>query len=164
MGSKSAWAQIVEQHGETILRVAYRILRNLHDAEDVAQEVLVEAYSKEKVPAIALLKRMTAFRSIDRLRRRTGAVRLDELSHSPHERPKECQVEIDEQANVLRNAIGRLPEKQAQCFWLRYVDGLSNLEISKALSMSESAVSTSLFRARSNLRKKLCKEGNSIHE
>ena len=74
------WTQIVNDFGEIIYRAAYRILSNPSDAEDVAQDVLVEAYRKyqdtSKLPDVGLLRRMATLRAIDHLRRRSQPRRL----------------------------------------------------------------------------------------
>lgn len=164
MTADATWIEIVDAHGETILNVAYRLLRNMHDAEDVAQQVLLEAVAMESLPEIGLLKRMAAFRSIDRLRQRNDAICFDETSHAPLTGDAVQAFEAQEQADLLRTAIARLPERQAQCFWLRHVEGLSNREIARCQSISESAVSTALNKARRALRNAVSKEHKSSHE
>ena len=161
MTAKLSWQDIVDQNGEAIFRVAYRVLRNLHDAEDVSQEVLLEAYVMDNLPEVGLLKRMTAFRAIDRLRQRKTAICFDELVHLPKQHDLTDLSVIAEQAELLRMAIARLPQRQARCFWLRYVEGMANREIAESLSISASAVSTALSKARHSLRNsipKKCKE------
>ena len=127
MTAEASWRELVEQHGEAILKVAFRVLRNIHDAEDIAQQVLLEAFAMEKLPDIGIMKRMAAFRSIDRLRRRDNVLCFDETVHVPFKDDAERSIEIQEQADLLRIAIARLPNRQAQCFWLRYVEGLCGI-------------------------------------
>lgn len=158
MTTEASWRELVEQHGEAIIRVAYRLLRNMQDAEDVAQQVLLESFAMKRIPDGGLLKRMATFRAIDRLRARTNAVPFDETTHMAADDEGERSIEILEQANRLRSAIARLPDRQARCFCLRYVEGLSNAEIAESLSISRSAVSTALNKARNTLRHSVSKE------
>lgn len=146
------WNQIVAEHGEVLFRIAFRVLRNAHDAEDVTQEVLLEAHQMTQLPDSGLLRRMATLRAIDRLRRRVNSHELDLGIRDHRCRAPDQLTEDAELDQLLRAAIGRLPKHQAQCFWLRYVDGLTNQEIAKSIGMSATAVSTSLHKARKTLR------------
>jgi len=122
------WQSIIDEHGEAIFLVAYRLLRSVHDAEDVSQEVLLEAFRMPEIPNALLLRRVAAFRAIDRLRQRAVTVPLDDdISQFESESLSvEKAIENEESAGLLREAISRLPRQQSRCFWLRYVEGLSN--------------------------------------
>ena len=149
------WRSIIDEHGEAVFRVAYRVLRSVQDAEDVSQEVLMEAFRMPQLPDASLLRRMAAFRAIDRLRQRVATVQLDDDFRRPETQPIEKALEDEERAAQIRIAISRLPRRQSRCFWLRYVDGLSNQAIAQVEAISESAVSTALNKARHSLRRTL---------
>ena len=147
------WQSIIDEHGEAIFRVAYRLLGSVHDAEDVSQEVLLEAFRMPEFPDASLLKRVAALRSIDRLRKRVATEPLADDISQRELQSVEKAVENQESLNLLREAISRLPRQQARCFWLRYVEGLSNQQIAAAEAISESTVSTALCKARQSLRR-----------
>ncbi|MCA9129915.1 MAG: sigma-70 family RNA polymerase sigma factor [Planctomycetales bacterium] len=147
------WQSIIDEHGEAIFRVAYRLLGSVHDAEDVSQEVLLEAFRMPEFPDASLLKRVAALRSIDRLRKRVATEPLADDISQRELQSVEKAVENQESVNLLREAISRLPRQQARCFWLRYVEGLSNQQIAAAEAISESTVSTALCKARQSLRR-----------
>lgn len=162
--TKLTWQSIIDEHGEAIFRVAYRLLRSVHDAEDVSQEVLLEAFRMPEIPNASLLRRLAAFRAIDRLRQRVVAVPLDEEIRQPEPLSVEKAFENEESADLLRKAIARLPRQQSRCFWLRYVEGLSNQAIAEVEAISESTVSTALCKARKSLRRLFNKNLESAHE
>ena len=147
------WQSIIDEHGKAIFGIAFRVLGSVHDAEDVSQEVLLEAFKMTRMPDAGLLKRMAAFRAIDRLRRRATTTPLDEQFLVSESRPIEQTVEHEELASLLRTAISSLARQQSRCFWLRHVEGLSNQEIARIEAISESAVSTALNKARQCLRR-----------
>lgn len=164
MTSDASWTEIVDEHGELVFRIAYRILGCVHDAEDVSQEVLLEAFGMAGVPDAGLLRRMSAFRAIDRLRRRVAMDPIDEQSGPIADRGGGAVCESDEQVECLRQAISRLPRQQSRCFWLRYVEGYSNREIAASLAISESAVSTALNKAKHRLRQLISNQNEMYHE
>ena len=158
------WQSIIDEHGDAIFRVAYRLLRSVHDAEDVSQEVLLEAFRMPEIPDASLLRRVAAFRAIDRLRQRVVTVPLDGDFGQLEPLSVEMAVENEESADLLREAISRLPKQQSRCFWLRYVEGLSNQEIAVVEAISESTVSTALSKARKSLRRLFSNKLEKAHE
>ncbi len=142
-----------------LYRAAYCILRDTGDAEDVVQDVLLEAYQKHQgngaVPAGGLLRRMATFRAIDQLRRRRRSEPIENVTIAKSGESPDRAIQQEEQVDRLRQAIGRLPKREAECFLLRYVEGMSNQEIAEALGTNASGVSTALHKARTKLRKML---------
>jgi RNA polymerase sigma factor (sigma-70 family) len=63
----------------------------------------------------------------------------------------EHQAIEQERAKHLRTAIGKLAQRQAQCFALRYLQGMEVPEIAVATGISENNVHVSLHRARAQL-------------
>ena len=157
------WQSIIDEYGEAIFRVAYRLLRSVHDAEDVSQEVLLEAFRMPEIPD-ASARRVAAFRAIDRLRQRVVTVPLDDDVGQLEPLSVEKAIENEESADLLREAISRLPQQQSRCFWLRYVEGLSNQEIAVVEAISESTVSTALSKARKSLRRLFSNKLENAHE
>ena len=58
----------------------------------------------------------------------------------------------------LRNAINKLPERQKEVIYLRYIMGFQNEEISQVMGISYQAVRNTLYKAIENLRKNISKE------
>lgn len=139
-----------------IFRAAYRVLHHNGDAEDVTQEVLLEAFRKHQslgtVPEPALLSRMATLRAIDRLRRRRPVQSLDGVVVLDEREPPLLLDERQEQMGRLQQALANLPRREAECFLLRYLEGASNRDIAQMLNITESAVSTALHKARTKLR------------
>jgi RNA polymerase sigma-70 factor (ECF subfamily) len=150
------WNQIVTDHGQMLYRAAYFVLRDNGDAEDVVQDVLVEAYRKHQangtVPEVALLRRMATLRAIDRLRQRRRLEPIEASSISDLTTAPDRATEREEQADRLRRLIAQLPPRQSKCFVLRHIEGMTHREVAEALGISVSAVSTATYKARSKLR------------
>jgi RNA polymerase sigma-70 factor (ECF subfamily) len=152
------WESIVADHAERVFRVALRILGSVHDAEDVAQDVFIEAYRLSRTLLVqnwtALLVRLTTLRSIDRLRRTRHLEELRDDHHGVAAEPFR-HAAANELAEWLRAAMARLPDQQAAVFAMVYLEHLSREEVAASLGVSQEAVSTSLYKARQRLNSEL---------
>jgi RNA polymerase sigma-70 factor (ECF subfamily) len=164
----ATWDRIVSDHGPIVVRLARRILGPGPDAEDVAQEVFLEAFQLRQREEVAhwagLLRMMTTRRALDRLRRRRKTEPLDALElASTDSSPHEAAV-AGELAARLREAVGQLPEGQAAVFSLRYFDELSYEQIAETLGIGPSAVGMALHKARAKLQALLNVETNGVRQ
>lgn len=149
------WDRLVREHGPTVYGAAWRVLGQAADAEDVVQEVFIEADRIRQTRRVrhwgALLRRLATCRSIDRLRQRKTTQPLDGLLLAdPAEPPEEVAIE-HELADRLRGAIAQLPEREASVFCLRYFQDLSNRDIADTLQVRPGAVAVALHKARAKL-------------
>jgi RNA polymerase sigma-70 factor (ECF subfamily) len=145
------WGRIVDEHGARVLRIATQILGSVHEAEDVAQEVFIEAYCVYQAGPVqswtGLLVRLATLRAIDRRRRMRPTEELIGTDRPTGIGPFEIAA-ANELAQWLRTAVDRLPEQQAAIFTLTYFEQLSRAEIASSLSISPEAVSAALYKAR----------------
>ena len=147
----------VERQSRFVFRVAYAVLRNAHDAEDVAQDTFLKVYRANAWSRMdderAFLAR-TAWRlAVDRLPRRIHA-ELDDRAPSKAAGPEQATLENDWNATVHR-LIDALPEELRQPIALSTVDDLTSREIAVAMGIPEGTVRTRLMRARQILKEKL---------
>jgi RNA polymerase sigma-70 factor (ECF subfamily) len=149
------WQRFVGEHGPIVFAAAWRILEHAADVEDVVQDVFLEAYRLQQTQAVqhwpALLRRMAAYRALDRLRQRRHEMAADALAlvaqgHGPEE--EAIGRELEER---LRQAIAQLPPREAEVFCLRYFEQMACNQIATLLRISSSAVSTALHKARTRL-------------
>ena len=153
----SDWAANIREHGPMAFQTASRILGHLQDTEDAVQEAFLEAFRRHCKGKIrnfpGFIRTAVTCRSLDRLRQRRPVTELSERLVSPlHQRPDQI-AERMELAEWLRNAVARLPARQAEIFSLRYFAELSNSEIAEALQISSDAVAVALHKARTNIAK-----------
>jgi RNA polymerase sigma-70 factor (ECF subfamily) len=151
----SDFSDVVDQHGRAVYVTVWRILGHRADAEDVVQEVFLEAFRRfadERVEHWpALLRRLATYRALDRLRQRRSFDPLDGLSVAdPGAEPWAIAAER-ELAERLRRAVAQLPDREAGVFCLSCFDGLSHSEIAAALEISSGAVGVALHKARARL-------------
>ena len=151
---KPDWDRIVERHGSRVFRIAVRILGSVQEAEDVAQDVFVEAYQLHSAGPIqswtGLLVRLATLRAIDRLRRTRPSEQLGNTERPTMAGPFEEAV-AKELAQSLRRAVAQLPDQQATIFTLIYFEQLTRDEVASHLGISPEGVSTALYKARQRL-------------
>lgn len=157
------WNGIIRQHGSTVFGAAWRILGHASDAEDVVQEVFLEAQQLANSQSVdhwaALLRRMATYRALDRLRRRKRALSLDGLPMPGKEHGPEAVAVGRELEARLRTAITQLPNREAAVFSLRFFEDLSYEQIAESLGVSTSAVAPALHKARAKLKALLVDPG-----
>ena len=153
--ASTALTRLFESLRPDLLRFAHWLARDRAIAEVIVQESLLRAWRsreglKELSAARAWLLTIVR-REHARLyeRKRLELVSLDEVADG-HEAPR--QPEPDNDLMTLRHAIMRLPLEYREPLVLQVLGGFSTEEISRELSLSNTAVLTRLFRARNKLR------------
>jgi RNA polymerase sigma-70 factor (ECF subfamily) len=149
------WERIVREHGPRVFGTAWRILGHAADAEDIVQEVFLQAHQLHRTRPVqswgAFLHRLATCRALDRLRQRRSTVPLDgHDAASSDDNPEEAAIG-HELAVRLRQAISRLPEREAGVFCLRYYEELSYEQIADTLGIQVGAVGVALHKARTKL-------------
>jgi RNA polymerase sigma-70 factor, ECF subfamily len=175
-GDLAAFEELTTRHERQIYSLAYRILQNPHDAEDVTQQAFLSAVEnlakfREESSFATWLYRIATFAALKVIRKRKGldTVSLEEATAPredydaiPHpeyiadwKQSPEQLVERNETRRLLDDALAQLDEKHRLVFVLRDVEGLSVAETAEALGLTESNVKMRLLRARLQLREEL---------
>ena len=146
------------------VRVAYSVLRNREDAEDVAQEAFAKAYRsftqlRDRDRFRAWLVRMTWRMAIDRQRSNKRRIVREERADlwNPASGPAGASHEHEqrERAEHLWRAIDGLSEKLRVVVVLAGIQGHDIKEVSTLLELPEGTVKSRLFSARQQLKEAL---------
>jgi RNA polymerase sigma-70 factor (ECF subfamily) len=177
-GDAEAFGELVRRHQSAVFNVAYRMLGNRGDAEDVTQEVFIRAFRAfhtfdPERPLRPWLKQIATNYTLNwlesaRVRPETVAADLGQpgnernsLDEWQQESPTpEQALSAEETAGQVRAGILRLPPHYRAVIELRHFQELSYEEIAIALKRPLSDVKSDLFRARKMLAQ-LLKDGNS---
>jgi RNA polymerase sigma-70 factor (ECF subfamily) len=154
----------VREEGRLVYKVAYSVLRNHHDAEDVAQETFLRFLRQRKHwPEIrdrrAWLAKVAWRAALDRKRLPVG-VALDDAAEAVG-RLRADGAGVDEIAasrqmmSLVERLVGSLPHDLREALILSATEELTSAEIAEVLGIQEGAVRNRLFRAREILRQKL---------
>jgi RNA polymerase sigma-70 factor (ECF subfamily) len=171
-GDKHEFARLVETYSGLVFRLAYKMMENEQDAEDILQETFLKAYrgiqsfdGRSKISS--WLYRIAVNESLMILRKKRQPVfSIDEASDPSDESTEPQQIAdwcclpeeelmSDEARTHLDHAVEELPPSLKIVFILRDLEGLSTAETGEVLNLSETAVKTRLSRARLRLREKL---------
>jgi len=154
---------LVERQARFIFRVAYAVLLNAADAEDVVQETFLKLYRnrgwKKAENERGFLARVTWRMAVDRRPRPAQpaqSIFADDLPDppSPQPGPEQIVLAADRHAAV-HSMINALPEELRVPLVLSAYDELNSREIGRVLGVPEGTVRTRLQRARQLLRRKL---------
>jgi len=152
-GDANAFEMVIRKYSRNLFAVAYAILRDRGEAEDVVQDTLVKAHGArwrvrdpEKFPA--WMASVARNRALDVLRRRRF-VPLD-----GHDAAAEGAAGTDE-GERLRQTLAELPETHRIALTLRYLEGLDHKAIEETMGVSNGALRGILGRALATMRKAL---------
>lgn len=156
--------RLVREHSRLVFRIAYSVVRNRADAEDIVQEVFLRVAkhgAKNIDDGKAWISRIAWRASVDRYRSRGKHEQeeFDERIHAPfvHGRGMESTAISREMLALLDRLIAALPKKEREALFLTSVEELSSTEAAKVLGTSETSVRARVFRARQRLAEKLQK-------
>jgi len=170
-GDQSAFAELVGLYQDKLYHMAYRMLYNRQEAEDVVQDTFLRVYKNlerydDSLKFSTWIYRIATNLCIDRLRKRKPSYSLDAESND-HEgldgysmipsdnRTPESELLLSETQHIIHQAIETLPAKYKSVMVLRYLQDMSLQEIGDVLEVPVTTVKTRVHRGREFLRKKL---------
>lgn len=161
-GDRDAFELVIRSSSRTLFAIAYGVLQDRAEAEDVVQDAFVKAWKSrwrvrdpEKFPA--WLATIARHRARDVARRRRSVPPEDELS----ERPDPSTSDGAEHARVaqmngqVHAALAELPETHRVALSLRYFDSQDYATIERTLGLTNGALRGILGRALQTMRKRL---------
>ncbi len=173
-GDPDAFETLVRTHGGRLLSVARRFLPNEQDAQDALQDAFIRAFRaigtfQERAQLHTWLHRIVVNSALMKLRerRRRPEESIDELLPTfvadGHQASKardwgDAVLERKESAQIVREAISRLPEPYREVLVLRDIEERDTAETAAILDTSPNVVKVRLHRARQALRTLLDRE------
>ena len=162
-----AFGQLIDRHAPAIVNLAYRMVGNRAEAEDLAQEAFLAAFKalstfRADSRFSTWLYRIAANRCKDWLRaKRPGMgqqdVDIDETLdvHVAEERTPEHLLSQQQLAQELELAIQRLPPLYREAFVLKHVEGLSYEEMEEILGVNGDTLKMRVYKGRLQLSREL---------
>lgn len=166
-GDMGAFKELVELYKKKVYFLAYDMVRDHAEAEDISQEVFFKVYKSIKTfrrdaQMSSWLYKITVNTSIDRLRKKK--VTFDELNEEIHQdlfstAPNPTNPESEANASILarhiEKALGRVTPRERAVFVMRHYNNLDVNEIAEIMTISSGTVKSLFFRAVKKLQKEL---------
>lgn len=164
-GDATAFSTLVERHSSASYRVAFRMLGDQAEAEDVVQECFSRLWTHApnwaaKGAGLAgWLHRVTMNLCLDRLRKKAPLIanafpEVEDTARRPDERLADIEA-----SRAIDGAMAGLPTHYRSAIILSYYEELSNAAAAEVMEMQIKAFESILFRARRQLRRILEMQG-----
>lgn len=151
---------LLEQYGNSVLRLAYSYLHNMADAEEILQESLIQFL--KTAPRLENERHEKAW-----LLRVAGNLSKNRIAYNRLRRADELDealaAEEREDLSFVWEAVKGLPVRDREVIHLFYYEGFSTGEIAQILGQKEATVRSRLMRGRGKLREVL-KEAYDFEE
>jgi RNA polymerase sigma-70 factor (ECF subfamily) len=163
-GEQAALRELYEAHRDRVLRLAYAVIGDADEAEDVMQDVMVyalthlESYNPDKAAFGTWLHTITISRSRDRMRRtKVRLTRLASLWRSTDRQAPDPADGLDalEASSALESALASLTPTQREALALRHIEELSFDEVAQVLGVPMRTAQARVNSAMSALRRSL---------
>lgn len=170
IGRQDAYRELLARYREPIYRFIRASTGDAHEALDLMQDTFVSAFSAldrydRSRPLLTWLRRIALNKCRDWGRRRRLRTMLwrtapIDAAHDVADNAIAADVLADDRTELVRvnAAIARLPARLRETLILRTIEGLGQAETAEALGISEKAVETRLYRARSKLNALLARD------
>ena len=157
-GSKKACYELYRLYSKAMLNVAFRIVGDIAEAEDVLQEAFLDAFNKVKdfrqETTFGLwLKQIVVNRSINLLRKR----KMDMVEMEDGQLDNIAEEEADDDEDTMfkvaqvKEAMKQLPDGYRVVLSLYLLEGYDHEEIGQVLNISENTSRTQFLRAKRKL-------------
>ncbi|MEJ7743175.1 MAG: ECF RNA polymerase sigma factor SigK [Nocardioidaceae bacterium] len=164
-GDQEAFAAFYDATSRTIFGITLSVLRNRAQAEEVTQEVYVDAwrfagrFDAAQGSPTAWLNTIAHRKAVDRVRSTERTTQREQREFEADTRPpaadtSDLVVAADEGQRV-RSALSQLPEAQRTAVQLAYFEGRSHSEVAEHLQVPLGTVKTRIRDAMKRLRKQL---------
>lgn len=162
-----AFGQLIDRHASTIVNLAYRMVGNRAEAEDLAQEAFLTAFKalstfRADSKFSTWLYRIGVNKCKDWLRAKRpghGPADLDVEDaldrHVAETRTPERLLSQQQVAHELEQAIARLPPLYREAFVLKHVEGVSYEEMEAMLGVSSDTLKMRVYKGRVQLSREL---------
>ena len=164
-GDAAAFARIVDRHMPMLHALAWRMLGDASEAEDVVQDSLVKLWVNASgwQPSGgglgAWLRRIATNACLDRLRRPRPLSDADLPERADEALPADALIDTERRRIAVQAAILTLPDRQRAAIVLTYHEGVSNAEAASILGIGVKALESLLVRARQGLSQQLMRQG-----
>ncbi|MCP9198341.1 RNA polymerase sigma factor [Gramella sp. GC03-9] len=160
-GDSLAYGELVDRYQNFVFTVAFRMLRNREEAEEVAQDSFIKAF--DSLPGFrgeskfsTWLYRIVYHKSLDRIKKNKRQQHLEVIEEITAQQVVEIENGLEymiqsERHELIGNCIQKLSEEDAAIISLYYFEEQSVKEISVITGLTEDNIKIKLYRSRKRL-------------
>ncbi len=165
-GDQDAFAQLVQRHQRRVFNLAYRMVQDYEEANEITQEAFLAAW--QGLPSFrgdarfsTWLYRIAYNCSLKQLEIHKrdkvlqAAIQIEQLEQESLEERADKALETQECQTFVRSQLSLLPAKYRIVLVLRHLQEMTYEEIAEILTMPVGTIKTHLFRARNLLKERL---------
>jgi RNA polymerase sigma-70 factor (ECF subfamily) len=173
-GDAKAFDSLFTKHMRAMVNFAYRFVRNREIAEELAQEIFLKVYEnaagyRPQAKFTTWLYRIATNVCLNEIRRPSSRAAHQPLNPKQSNNPNDALREVEDRAiagpdrlfeqralaQILKQALDQIPEKQRIAFILNKYQELSYVEVADIMRISEKAVKSLIHRAKGALAERL---------
>lgn len=161
-GKHEAFAVLVNRHAKRFYSVAYRLVFNKDDAEDIIQEAFLKLWDR---PELWNQRNQAKFTTwfykvvtnlcLDHKRKQRPSTLPEDIQLIDKQPGQEALLNQQQRQALLDNFIGELPVRQQLALNLCFYEGLSNKEAAEIIGVKVKALQSLVMRAKTTLREKV---------
>ncbi|MEH7040973.1 RNA polymerase subunit sigma-70 [Bacillus pseudomycoides] len=170
-GNKEAFNQLLQPYIQKAYRTSYLILNDKGLAEDAVQDSLIQTYQSIKRFNENIASFKTWFHQIlihttlkQKRKKRFAFLQIETWFYIKDERTPEGNFLVQEETEIIMDAVRKLSMKHQVVIILFYYQELSILEIAQVLDIKEGTVKSRLYQARGKLKGHLTQTNFKDHE
>ncbi len=160
-GDRSAFAELAQRHSTRYYRVAYRMVFDKNDAEDIVQEAFLKLWDKpyrwdsnQQSKFSTWFHRVVVNLCIDRNRKKRPFQLKEGMEIVDNKASAADSLDTQQKQQILKQLIIGLPERQQIALNLCYYEGISNKEAADIMGVGLKALQSLLIRGKNTLREK----------
>lgn len=170
-GNHEAFATIVNRHSNRFYRIAYRLVFNKGDAEDMVQEAFLKLWERPQLWNPSKQAKFTTWfykvvinLCLDFNKKKKPLDLPEDMDLLDRHPGQDVLLGIHQEQALLESFMKQLPERQQLALNLSFYEGLSNQEAADIIGIKVKALQSLIMRAKTTLKEKVKRQlgGGSI--
>lgn len=170
-GSHEAFTELVNRHSRRFFGLAYRLVSNKSDAEDIVQDAFLKLWDRPRLWNPGRQAKFTTwfYRVVinlcwDHKKKRRPLSLSEDVDPVDANPGQDALLDVHQKQAILEKFIGELPERQQLALNLCFYEGLSNEQAAEIIGVKVKALQSLLMRAKTTLKNKAKRflDGGSI--
>lgn len=161
-GRHDAFAEIVNRHSKRFYNIAYRLIFDKEDAEDIVQDAFIKLWEKRlnwnpnrEAKFTTWFYKVVLNLCIDHNRKKKPERLSEEMPLPDKKQGHEAEIEDKQKQLLLERFIQELPERQQLALNLCFYEGISNQEAAEILGVNLKALQSLIMRAKMTLKERV---------